>query len=64
MTKFIHSDGIVIHEVICDIDGEFVKVNNNKKLNKVYYDNSEEAKPYIKVYNNKYYLDEFIRDDI
>lgn len=64
MTKFIHSDGIIIHEVIHDVEGEFAKVNNNIKLNKIYYEDTEQSRPYIKVYNNKYYLDEFIRDDL
>lgn len=65
MSKFINSDGICISHVISDADGEWVKVNNNIKLNKVYYDlTTEDCKPYIKVYNCKYYLEEFIRDDL
>lgn len=38
MRKFFHPDGICISHVIYDADGEWVKVNNNIKLNKVYYD--------------------------
>lgn len=53
MTKYYHSDGIAITDVIYNADGEWVKVNNNIKLNKVYY-----------VYGHNYYLDEFIRDDL
>lgn len=65
MAKFYHSDGFAITDVIYNADGEWTKVNNNIKLNKVYYDMKTEAcKPYIKVYGHKYYLDEFIRDDL
>lgn len=65
MTKYYHSDGIAITDVIYNADGEWVKVNNNIKLNKVYYDmKTEDCKPYIKVYGHNYYLDEFIRDDL
>lgn len=61
--KYYHSDGICISDVVYDVEGEFVKVNDNIKLNKVYYDTSTgECRPYIKVYKHKYYLDEFVRE--
>lgn len=62
MTRFYHSDGICISEIVYSADGEFAKVDDNIKLNRIYYDQDDNSRPYIKVYKQKYYLDEFVRD--
>lgn len=58
-----YSNGMfVIHDIKYENGECYVKIDNNIKYNQVYYDlDFDEAQPYIKVYNVKYYLDEFCR---
>ena len=58
-----YSNGMfLIHDVKYECGECYVKVGNNIKYNQVYYDlDSDEARPYIKIHNVKYYLDEFCR---
>ena len=57
----IYSNGMfVLHDVKYENGEYYVKVDNNIKYNQVYYDlDSDEVRPYIKIHNVKYYLDEF-----